>query len=85
MQSEPHSSCCFAVLTCSTALELPYLPPTLLRCHSRNALIKCAGGLTAVLVPGVENVNLSRYVHGHADYLDMMDDLLEILNLREGD
>jgi hypothetical protein len=32
-------------------------------------------------VAGVENVNLSKLVAGHQDYLTAMGDILEVLNL----
>eukprot|EP00798_Chlamydomonas_sp_ICE-L_P012701 gene12701-15933_t len=51
------------------------------RCHSRAAMANRAGGLAPANVPGVENINFSRYIKGHTDYLTRMDDLLELLNL----
>lgn len=36
-----------------------------------------------VEVPGVENINLSRLVSSHRDYLAVMDDVLEVINMHD--
>lgn len=36
-----------------------------------------------VEVPGVENINLSRLVASHRDYLAVMDDVLEVINMHD--
>jgi hypothetical protein len=34
-----------------------------------------------VAVPGVENVNLSKLVGGHPEYLDNIEEILDVINL----
>jgi hypothetical protein len=34
-------------------------------------------------VPGVENINLSRLIAGHQDYLEVMDEILEAINMHD--
>ena len=52
-------------------------------------VIKCAGftiqaaGLTPIDSDGVENVNLTKIVGGHIDYLTKMDQILAKLGLKE--
>ena len=53
------------------------------RSQSRSATMKGIAGLAPVSVPGVENINLSKYVKGHVQYLSCMDDLLELVNLTD--
>jgi hypothetical protein len=36
-----------------------------------------------VEVPGVENINLSRLVGSHGDYLAVMEDILEAMNMHD--
>jgi hypothetical protein len=36
-----------------------------------------------VEVPGVENINLSRLIAGHQDYLVAMEDILEAINMHD--
>jgi hypothetical protein len=42
------------------------------------------GTRAQVDVPGVENINLSKLIAGHQDYLAVMEDILEVINLHEG-
>lgn len=39
--------------------------------------------LRQVEVPGVENINLSRLIAAHQDYLEVMDEILEVINLSD--
>lgn len=39
--------------------------------------------LAQVEVPGVENINLSRLIAGHQDYLVAMEDILEAINMHD--
>jgi len=52
-------------------------------CSTVDACVLPAGVLQ-VEVPGIENVNLSRLISGHQDYLEAMDDILEVINLHDG-
>lgn len=55
----------------------------LYRVHSSSSIWLQAAGVYRVEVPGIENVNLSRLIASHNDYVDRMDDVLEALNLQE--
>jgi hypothetical protein len=46
--------------------------------NARVLLLSCC---VQVGVAGVENVNLSKLVAGHQDYLSVTGDILEVLNL----
>lgn len=54
-----------------------------LRAHALSSMHPLACDLAhwQVGVAGVENVNLSKLVAGHQDYLTAMGDILEVLNL----
>ena len=65
-------STCVQTAGCSPA------PPT---SSSAQRSDRCGVLLGQVEVAGVENVNLSRLVGGHQDYLGHMEDILEALNL----
>ena len=41
--------------------------------------VKAAGGLAPVDCPGVQNVNLSNLVNGHFDYVQKIDEIMEII------
>lgn len=56
----------------------------LYRVHSSSSIWLQAAGMYKVEVPGIENVNLSRLISGHQDYLEAMDDILEVINLHDG-
>lgn len=49
--------------------------------RSANAFTQRCGGLCAVKVPGIENVNLGSIIQGHTDYTAKLSDVLEALNL----
>lgn len=57
------------------------------QCHSnlnlgagcRAGFVKTAGGLTPVDCPGVQNVNLSNLVNGHFDYVQKIDEIMEVI------
>eukprot|EP00878_Enallax_costatus_P040084 GHUV01046067.1.p1 GENE.GHUV01046067.1~~GHUV01046067.1.p1 ORF type:complete len:181 (+),score=32.27 GHUV01046067.1:281-823(+) len=55
----------------------------LYRVHSSSSLWLQAAGIWKIEVPGVENVNLSRLINGHSDYLTAMDDILEVINMHD--
>ncbi|WIA28167.1 hypothetical protein OEZ86_010735 [Tetradesmus obliquus] len=55
----------------------------LYRVHSSSSIWLQAAGIWKVDVPGVENVNLSRLVNGHSDYLTAMAEILEVINLHD--
>lgn len=45
--------------------------------------VVCGMFASKVEVPGVENINLSRLVSGHQDYLSAMEDILEAMNMHD--
>ena len=46
-----------------------------------QGLVKKVAGLSAVSIPGVEDVDLSDVVKVHADYMKSMDKILKLLNV----
>lgn len=55
----------------------------LYRVHSSSSIWLQAAGMYKVEVPGVENINLSRLVAAHGDYLTSMEDVLEAINMHD--
>jgi hypothetical protein len=55
----------------------------LYRVHSSSSIWLQAAGMYRVEVPGVENINLSRLVASHGDYLTCMEDVLEAINMHD--
>ncbi|GMH38573.1 hypothetical protein BSKO_06457 [Bryopsis sp. KO-2023] len=50
--------------------------------RASTGFIRKAAGLCAVEVPGVENVDLSEVIHGHTEYVSKMEEIMDLLNLR---
>lgn len=48
--------------------------------YRAKSLAFTAAGIQPVGVPGVEDVNVSRVVGGHTDYVEKMDEILEAVN-----
>jgi hypothetical protein len=72
-----------AVLRCATLCceRLEWPCSAVLTSAALCCAVLCWRWAGQVGVPGVENVNLSRVVDGHMDYLTKMDEILDILNL----
>ena len=43
--------------------------------------IKAAAGIMPVECPGIENVNLSKLVDGHFDYVEQIDEIMQIIDI----
>ena len=43
--------------------------------------IKAAGGIMPVNCAGIENVNLSKLVDGHFDYVQQIDEIMQIIDI----
>ena len=45
--------------------------------------VKAAGGLCPVKLAGVENVNLTGLVAGHFDYMTKLQEILDLIHIRD--
>ena len=54
------------------------------RLHSKQGLVSQAGGVLPVDGVGVENVNVSRLITGHNQYMECMEEVLEAVGVQEG-
>lgn len=45
--------------------------------------VKAASGIMPVDCPGIDNVNLSALVDGHFDYVEQIDDIMQIIDINK--